>query len=120
MDEKITDFKQLRIWQKGIEVVKDIYQITREFPKEELYGLTSQIRRAAVSIPANVAEGFKRFHAKDYKHFLNIASSSAAELETLLIISWEVDLMSEKEAGIIGEKIDHIYRMITKLTDKLV
>ena len=65
--EKIRNFKELRIWQKGVEVVKEIYQLSKKFPKEELYGLTSQMKRAAISIPANIAEGFKRFHSKEYK-----------------------------------------------------
>ena len=68
MTEKIKNFQDLRIWQKGIEVVKDIYILTKKFPKEELYGLTSQMRRSAVSIPSNIAEGFRRYHNKEYKH----------------------------------------------------
>ena len=63
--EKIKSFKQLKIWQKGIEIVKDIYTLTRHFPKEELYGITSQMRRSAISIPSNIAEGFKRYHSKE-------------------------------------------------------
>ena len=62
MAEKIKNFQDLRIWQKGIEVVKDIYILTKKFPKEELYGLTSQMRRSAISIPSNIAEGFRRYH----------------------------------------------------------
>jgi len=73
MAEKIKNFQDLRIWQKGIEVVKDIYILTKKFPKEELYGLTSQMRRSAVSIPSNIAEGFRRYHNKEYKQFLYIA-----------------------------------------------
>ena len=64
MTEKINNFQDLRIWQKGIEVVKNIYILTKKFPKEELYGLTSQMRRSAVSIPSNIAEGFRRYHNK--------------------------------------------------------
>ncbi len=71
---KIKNFKQLKIWQKGIEIVKDIYQLTKRFPKEELYGLTSQMRRAVISTPSNVAEGFKRRHNKEYTQFLHITS----------------------------------------------
>jgi four helix bundle protein len=69
MTEKIRNFQDLRIWQIGIEVVKDIYILTKKFPKEELYGLTSQMRRSAVSIPSNIAEGFRRYHNKEYKQF---------------------------------------------------
>jgi len=87
MTEKIKNFQDLRIWQKGIEVVKDIYTLTKNLPKEELYGLTSQMRRSAVSIPSNIAEGFRRYHNKEYKQFLYIAMGSCAELETQIIIT---------------------------------
>ncbi|MBL7072728.1 MAG: four helix bundle protein [Candidatus Omnitrophica bacterium] len=112
-------FKQLKIWQKGIEVVKDIYAITRKFPKEELYCLTSQMRRAAISIPSNVAEGFKRFYNKEYKQFLNISLGSCAELETQLIISRELRYISETELAGVSEKLDHISKMTTSLKHKL-
>ena len=92
MTEKIKNFQDLRIWQKGIEVVKEIYILTKKFPKEELYGLTSQMRRSAVSIPSNIAEGFRRYHNKEYKQFLYIAMGSCAELETQIIISYELGL----------------------------
>jgi len=72
----------LRMWQKGIEIVKDIYMLTSKFPKEEIYGLTAQMRRSAISIPSNIAEGFKRSFPKEYKQFLHISLGSAAELET--------------------------------------
>jgi four helix bundle protein len=86
-NEKIKDFKQLRIWQKRIEIVKEVYDVTKEFPKEELYSLTLQMKRAAISIPSNVAEGFRRYHPKEYIQYLRMALASAAELETQLIIS---------------------------------
>jgi len=82
MTEKIKNFQDLRIWQKGIEVVKDIYILSKKLPKEELYGLTSQMRRSAISIPSNIVEGFRRYHNKEYKQFLYIALGSCAELET--------------------------------------
>jgi len=80
--EKIKNFQDLRIWQKGIEVVKDIYILTKKFPKEELYGLTSQMRRSAISIPSNIAEGFRRYHNKEYKQFLYIALVLDSILDT--------------------------------------
>ncbi|OQY39541.1 hypothetical protein B6228_02970 [Candidatus Atribacteria bacterium 4572_76] len=82
MAEKIKNFQDLRIWQKGIEVVKDIYILTKKFPKEELYGLTSQMRRSAISIPSNIAEGFRRYHNKEYKQFLYIALVLDSILDT--------------------------------------
>ena len=119
MEEKIKSFKDLRIWQKGIEIVKDIYMMTKKFPKEELYGLTSQMRRSAISIPSNIAEGFKRYHNKEYKQFLYITLGSSAELETQLIISEELKYINRKEMERICEKLDHLSKMITVLISKL-
>ena len=117
--EKIVSFKQLRIWQKGMEIVRKIYQLSRKFPNEELYGLTSQMRRSAISIPSNIAEGFKRNHSKEYTQFLHIAQGSAAELETQLIISRELGFTSEKESEDISEALDHLSKMITVLLKKI-
>lgn len=82
MNGKIENFKDLKIWQKGIEIVKLVYQLTKSFPDKETYNLTSQIRRSAISIPSNIAEGFKPYHNKEFQQFLYIALGSAAELET--------------------------------------
>ena len=117
--EKITSFKQLKIWQKGIEVVKDIYALTKNFPKEEMYGLTAQMKRAAVSIPSNIAEGFKRYHDKEYTQFLYIALGSAAELETQCYIAKELGFIEENQLQEISENIDHISKMISSLIKKI-
>jgi len=120
MTEKIKNFQDLRIWQVGIEVVKDIYILTKKFPKEELYGLNSQMRRSAVSIPSNIAEGFiRRYHNKEYKQFLYIALGSCAELETQIIIANELDYINETEKTELIEKIKYICRMTAKLIQKL-
>lgn len=119
MTEKIRNFQDLRIWQIGIEVVKDIYILTKKFPKEELYGLTSQMRRSAVSIPSNIAEGFRRYHNKEYKQFLYIALGSCAELETQIIIANELDYINETNKTELIEKIKYICRMTAKLIKKL-
>jgi four helix bundle protein len=116
---KIKGFKDLKIWKKGIEVVEDIYVLTKNFPKDELYGLTSQMRRAAVSIPSNIAEGFKRFHNKENKQFLYMALGSSAELETQLIISKKLSFINETDTEAVCDKLDHISRMITLLMRKL-
>ena len=119
MTEKIKNFQDLRIWQIGIEVVKDIYILTKKFPKEELYGLTSQVRRSAVSIPSNIAEGFRRYHNKEYKQFLYISLGSCAELETQIIIANELDYINENDKAELIEKIKYICRMTVKLINKL-
>ena len=87
--------KDLKIWQLGIELVKDVYKTTSTFPKDELYGLTSQLRRAAVSVPTNIAEGAARRGKKEFIHFLYIGLSSLSELETLLILAQELDYIED-------------------------
>lgn len=116
---KITNFKELRIWQKGIDLVEDIYTLTREFPHEEQYGLTSQMRRCAISIPSNIAEGFRRYHNKEYKQFLYIALGSAAELETQLIITRKLGYISNSSYEKTTNEIDHFSRMTNVLIQKL-
>ena len=120
MGEMIKNFRDLKIWQKGIDIVEDVYKITRAFPKEEIYGLTSQMRRCAVSIPSNIAEGFKRYHSKEYKQFLYVTLGSSAELETQLVISQKIRYINERQAEGILEKINHLSRMITVLMRKLI
>lgn len=88
------NFQQLLIWQKGMDVVASVYVLARQLPKEELFGLRSQLTRAAVSIPSNVAEGSSRSSEKDYKRFIEIALGSAFEVETQLLILERVALFS--------------------------
>ena len=91
MKEPLSSYRELAVWRDGIALVKACYLITRRFPKDELFGLTSQIRRSAVSVPANIAEGYGRGSRKDYVRHLMIAQGSLKELETHLIIAAEVD-----------------------------
>ena len=117
--EKIKEFNQLRIWQLGIEIVKDIYRITKGFPKEELYGLIAQMKRAAVSIPSNVAEGFERFHNKEFRQFLRIALGSAAELKTQSYIAKELEFINASELDNILNKLNSVSKMTVTLINKL-
>ncbi len=122
MDEqnrKITNFRDLEIWKKGIEIVKDTYGATRSFPRHEAFGLSSQMQRCAVSIPSNVAEGFNRFHHKEYKHFLFVALGSCAELETQIEIAAELKYFGSDAKAAILEKLDHEARMIRNMVKKL-
>ena len=119
MESKITGFKDLRVWQKSIELVKEIYRITKHFPKDEQYGLTSQIRRSAVSIPSNIAEGVRRRSTREYKRFLNIALGSCGEVETQVIIAKELAYLDQSEESTLSELIDHISRMIVTLDKRL-
>jgi four helix bundle protein len=116
---KVKDYKDLRVWQKGIEIVDKIYSMTNSFPKDELYGLVSQMRKAAVSIPSNIAEGFARQHNKEYKQFLYISLGSCAELDTQLIIAHRRDYITKKKLEELVEDINHESRMLVSLIDKL-
>ena len=100
-------------------MVKGIYKLTEKFPKQETYGLTSQMRRSAVSIPSNIAEGFRRYHNKEYKQFLYISLGSCAELETQITIAKKLQYMQEDKKTVLLEKLDHICRMISNLLKKL-
>ena len=113
------NFKDLKIWDKGINLVIDIYKLTSKFPSEEKYGLISQIRRSAVSIPSNIAEGHSRKTSKDLKQFIAIAKGSLSELETQLIISFKLNFISKEEFAIISEKIKELEKMTASFYGKL-
>lgn len=93
----VNNFKDLKIWQKGMEIAEKCYFLTKNFPKDELYGIVQQIRRSSVSIPANIAEGYGRRYTGEYIRFLKIAQGSANELETHLILSERVQLSEQKK-----------------------
>ena len=115
----IKRYRDLNIWRKGIELVKDIYKSTGKFPKQEMYGLVGQMRRSAISIPSNVAEGFRRHHNKEYKQFLYVSLGSCAELETQVTIAKELKYIEQDKETVLLEKLDHICRMISNLLKKL-
>ncbi len=117
--EKITTYRQLNIWKEAIKLVKEIYKLTEKFPKAEQYSLSSQMQRAAISIPSNVAEGFRRYHNKEYKQFLYISSGSCAELETQLTIAMELSYIQNSDHDRFLERLDYIGRMISNLIKKL-
>ena len=115
---KITSYKELTAYKKGFDLVKGIYKVTAVFPKEEMYGLTSQIRRAAVSIPANIAEGYMR-GSREYVQFLKIAMGSTAELETLLTLSRDLKIRSDSAFDKINELIDEIMKLLRTYIKKI-
>lgn len=116
---KIQTYRDLDIWNAGIKLVKEIYKLAEKFPKEEMYGLSAQMRRSAVSIPSNVAEGFRRYHNKEYRQFLYIMLGSCTELETQLTIAKELKYIQEEQEAVLLEKLDHICRMTSNLIKKL-
>jgi len=116
---KVKDYKDLKVWQKGIDIVDKIYSITAKFPKEEVYGLVLQMRKAAASILSNIAEGFVRHHSKEYKQFLYISLGSCAELDTQLIISHRRKYITKEKLEELTEDINHESRMLVNLIKKI-
>lgn len=113
------DFKNLKVWHKSIELVKLIYQNTKAFPKEEIFGIVGQMRRCVISIPSNIAEGPGRGTKKEFNHFLNIALGSAYELETQLIISNELNFIPNEYFNKSNSLLDEIRKMIFGLKKSL-
>jgi len=113
--ETMRPHQKLEVWIKALELVTDIYKDTERFPKEERYGLTSQIRRAAVSIPANVAEGAGRHSKKEFAHFLSNSQGSASELETELVIAHRLGYLNETSLARLIAQLERIGRLITGL-----
>ncbi|MBU4332148.1 four helix bundle protein [Patescibacteria group bacterium] len=111
----IKNFYQLHAWQKAKELTKNIYKITKDFPKEEIYGITSQIRHAIVSVCSNIAEGFGRFFYKDKKRFYYQARGSIQEVQSLLIISYEIENVSKETYIDLFKKSVSVLKLINGL-----
>jgi len=105
------NYIKLNVWISSISLVKNIYNLTRKFPKEEMFVLTQQLRRAAISIPSNIAEGAGRNSNAQFKNFLQISIGSCFEVETQLIISKELEYISEEELETISKELDSIMKM---------
>ena len=116
---KVKDYRDMKVWQKGIDIIDLIYSIVAKFPKDEVHGLAAQMRRAAVSIPSNIAEGFVRHHSKEYKQFLYISLGSCAELETQVIISHRRGYITKEALEELTEDINHETRMLVSLINKI-
>ena len=113
------DYKELVVWQKSMQAVKNVYSLVKKLPKEEQYTLSDQMRRAAVSIPSNIAEGFGRHSAKDYSRFLSIARGSKYELETQLRICIMLGYLSEKDTSETLLLLEEVGKMLNSLMRKL-
>ena len=112
-------FRDLIVWQKAYQLVLEIYKITKKFPKYELFGLTSQLTRAAVSVPANIAEGYERQHKKEYIQFLTIARGSLGEVETYLMLAKDLEYVEKDTYNNLEEKRQEIGRLLRGLTRSL-
>lgn len=111
----IKDYKELDVWKKGIDIVDLIYGLTDKFPKEEKFGLAAHMQKTAISIPANVAEGFARQYTKEYRNFLFIARGSCAELETQTIIAKRRGYIDGSDFEKLVDFIDHESKMLMNL-----
>ena len=116
---KINDYKDLLVWQKAMSLVVEVYSITKLLPKEETFGLSDQMRRAAVSIPSNIAEGYGRQTPKSYAQFLTIARGSAYELETQLLLCQKIHHFASATINTLVSAISEITRMLTSIINKL-
>jgi four helix bundle protein len=115
----MTSYKNLEAWKKSMQLVKQVYLLTKKYPKEELFALISQTKRAVVSIPSNIAEGMGRNYKKDTIQFVHIARGSLYELETLLNIAVMVDIISEEDFAAFPPKIDELIKIINGLIKSL-
>ena len=116
---EIKSHKDLLVWQKAVELVVTVYRITSTFPRDELYGLVSQIRRSAVSIPSNIAEGAARQTKREFQQFLHIALGSASELETQFIIAGRLGYCDALQMEAMSREMDQIRRMLLGLIRQL-
>jgi len=117
---QIKSFRDLRVWECGIRLVESIYAISAKFPRHELYGLSSQIQRAAVSIPSNIAEGHERESTKEYLQHLSIAQASLAELETQLEIAKRLKYLTSEEYDSMLEEISALGKQLYSLRNALM
>jgi len=113
------DFKKQKVWQKSHQLTLDIYKATSNFPREELYGLTNQIRRACISIPANIAEGCGRSSEADFSRFLQIAMGSATELEYHLLLSHDLGILNDIDYENLSRETIEVKQMLTSFIKKL-
>lgn len=113
------NFKNLEIWKRSRKLVKEVYLITQAFPSEEKFGLISQLRRAAISVPSNIAEGCSRGTPSQFNHFLNIAIGSNCEVETQLYLSFDLEFISEVDLNKLVKELTEIRKMIIGFQERL-
>ena len=116
----LRDYRELRVWQTGMDLVEEVYRITGGFPRHELYGLASQMQRCAVSIPSNIAEGYTRHHLKEYLQHLSIARASLAELNTQAEIASRLSYVSAGETAKSQVTIESLSKQIYALRESLI
>jgi four helix bundle protein len=119
--EKVTarNYRELIVWQEAIKIAKNVYQLTGKFPKQEMYALADQIRRAAVSVPSNIAEGQARKSPGDFKRFLHISLGSLAEVDTQLVLAQEFGYLSKEDIDRMDEQIQNLRKKLYALINSL-
>ncbi len=117
--EEVKSYRNLIVWQKSIEVCTLIYRLTQDFPRDETFGITSQLKRAAISVPTNISEGHSRNSKKEYRHFVGIARGSLTEIETLITLTKNLQFTSENKITEITDLCTEIGKMLTSLNRKL-
>ncbi len=115
----VRSYRELVVWQKAMDLVESVYRATHGFPKEELYCLTSQIRRAAISIPSNIAEGQGRRTTRDFLYFLSVARGSLKELETQVLIAERLQYLDQEQRSRLIQQADEVSRLLSGLTNSL-
>jgi len=113
------DFRQLKVWERSHQLALEVYKATKNFPREELYGLTSQIRRSSMSIPTNIAEGCGRFTDADFARFLQIAMGSASETEYQLILAHDLGFLNKERYDTLNTDVTEVKRMLASLLKTL-
>ena len=113
------DFHNYKVWSKGHQFALNVYKKTKIFPKEELFGLTSQIRRASMSVPFNIAEGCGRRTDAEFTHFLNIAAGSASEVEEELLLAYDLEFIDGESYQLLDKEVKEIKAMLSKLIDSI-
>jgi four helix bundle protein len=116
---KITSYRDLEVWRKGIALVKKVYLMTNSYPSSEQFGVTSQIRRSAASVPANIAEGWGRESSKNYIQFLKTSRGSLYEVDTFIEISLQLDFIDKIEYLNVREDIEELSKMLNSLIKKI-
>jgi four helix bundle protein len=119
MADSIKSYRDLIVWQKGIDLVTEVYKLTRKFPSYEVYALVNQLQRSAVSIPSNIAEGQARQHTGEFRQFLYVALGSAAEVDTQIVIAHRLGYITQVEADALAARIVEMQKMLHALIAKL-
>lgn len=113
------NFKELKVWRESMTLAKSVFSVTKTFPLEEKYGIITQVRRSAISIPSNIAEGTSRSSAKDFSRFLEIALGSSFELETQLILSTDFEYLNQHQSELLIDSVIIIQKMLFGLKNKI-